>query len=149
MKDSDRYHSEIARHEAGHAIVAHVEGFEVEAIEFHPDGGSVYHAGPADLLDKGQNFVGVAMSYALICCAGKAASPNTDMSGADNEGLERAMWLGGFDRRWFYSDRAAFLELAIEIIDHHRDGLERVADALVRRGRLSGDEFREILTGEK
>ena len=115
MNDSDRH--KIALHEAGHAIIAFHEGFEVEAVELHADGGSTYITGPGDMLEKGTHPRLVATSCALVAVAGAAAS-DVPMSARDNADLKRAAWLRDFDLRFFYADRDTYLELARERLDN-------------------------------
>jgi hypothetical protein len=134
-----------ARHEAGHAVVAHHEGVEISEVCLDSDGGKIWHDPPAALLDKGRHYNSAAMSYALIAVAGHAAAPSRPMSGSDNDSLERALWLGGLDQGYYFAFRDVLVELAAEILDHHKDRVDRVADALIERGRLSGAELEELL----
>jgi hypothetical protein len=136
-----------AKHEAGHAIVAHARGVPVFSIELHAEGASIYHETPEILLDAGQDATRVSLTFALIAAAGEAAVPEGKMSGADNENLRRALWLGGWPEENFYAFRGALVEQAAEIIGEHQDALDRVAGALVERGMLSGREVTALIGG--
>ena len=134
----------IARHESGHAVCAHLEGFRVDSLELDPDGGQMFCVGPGDFLEAGLHPLDVGVKCALVAVAGAAVS-EVPMSAQDHADLERAFWLADFDRRLFYTDRQTFLQIAREQLAEHADKVDRVARALVERGRLSGDEFRELL----
>ena len=134
---------EIAIHEAGHAVVAYVLGVEVFDIAVYDSIGHCGHDLPATLLDAGMDAASVAFVFGKIACAGQAAS-SAPMSAEDNRGVEDAIWLSGLIMD-FFEARTAWLAQAKALVDTHREKIDLVATALVRRGRLSGDEFRAIL----
>ena len=137
-----------ARHEAGHAIVAHARGVAVQRIELSPNGdGCAWYEGPSELLDRGLDPTSVSFVYGLIAAAGRAASPETSYSANDNDNLSKAFWLCGLSDCDFDLFRQACFTRAGQLLAERADAVDRVAGALVERGYLGRDEFLELVGG--
>jgi hypothetical protein len=132
-----------AWHEAAHAVIAHVLGVKVFWLELHADGGETSFDTPDVLIERGKSALDAGMTYGKIAVAGAAAS-RVGMSGGDNQNLANALWLAGLDEDFFVV-RAALMDITSRLVHEHREAIERVATALVERGRLSGEEFRKIM----
>lgn len=135
---------EIAIHEAAHGVIADALGVEVFEIVADGSEGFCSYDCPSTLLDAGKDVVSVAFVFGKIAVAGEAAAPTVPMSHSDNLHAERALWLSGLNED-FYAVRAAWLSQAKKLTEIHRAKIDLVADALLKCGRLSGDEFRAIL----
>jgi hypothetical protein len=76
----------------------------------------------------------------MVSVAGEVAS-KVEMSAGDVEDLRRAVWLGELGD--FTSD------LARKRLDGRQATVDRIAEALMLRGCLSGDEFRQLLAEDE
>ena len=140
----------LARHEAGHGVVAHLLGVTVHSVELSKSGDGVcWHDGPSELLDLGRDATSTAITFGKIAAAGRAAAPSTDFSGNDNDGLRMAHWLCGLPDVTFFAFREAMLKRAADLLAENADKVGRVAEALLERGMLDGDEFRHLVEGTK
>ncbi len=147
-----------ARHEAGHAVVAHVLGVRVHAVTIEPaDGnlGKVTHAGTIDEATieamrelAPHQFVefqsirrGVAIAVAGALAAGDMAGCGPDFAHAQR----LAMNAHGGDERLGEAFLAYCAKFADTIVQGHQRQVGAVAAALLERKTLTGDEFREVL----
>ncbi|PDS31322.1 hypothetical protein [Rhizobium phaseoli] len=132
--------SNIALHEAGHALAALDHGIGV----LHVNRSEVILASPGDLLERGRHHGAIAIGYAVVALAGHAAAPETGLSKSDELLLEHAFFLGS------WSDppdelRRALLVLAENFVHSHREEIETLAIVLDERRSLPRAEIEEIL----
>jgi ATP-dependent Zn protease len=151
-----------AHHEAGHAVMAELCGEHVTAVEIVGDddrSGSVrslrFPPDPVDVVDP--NLPTAHIERRLLCLlAGPVAE---EMAGGRDDWAER----GGVEL-----DEAVRLALKVvhdchrvlpyleearthveTLLAQHWDAVERVAEALVERGSLGGDEVRRVLEARR
>lgn len=136
---------EIARHEAGHAVACYLLGVKVFSIEMIAGEGLVYHDGPDTLLGAGKDAASVGIVHGKIAVAGKAASPSTEYSATDNDGVRMAHWLSGIADVDWLTFRDACHDLVAKLLSEHEPKVACVAAAVMARGALSGDEFLKLI----
>lgn len=129
----------VALHEAGHAVLLTLDGGEVRAVALDPAGGGVHGRRwtPTSIL------AGIAVERVRGC--------RLHPAGMRRDGLRVMGWRE--DVRAYRRHRGSGrrlrtdLEAAEARVREHGDVIRRVADALLERGRLEGDEVRSILGG--
>ena len=130
----DRLRLEVAIHEAGHAVLARALGLRSGRATLRDhDGGARAYFIPGDSID------GV-----LAVLGGRAASLEL-LGVADEFGLlmadkfvQREPWYARIVRRQLIAQ-------ARDLVRKHRDAVERVADALLDRGTLTGREIDRLV----
>lgn len=134
--------SEVALHEAAHALAALGHGIGVLHVSINRR--EVGLESPGDLLERGHHHGAIAIGYAVIALAGHAAAPETGLSKSDELLLEHALFLGSWSHP---ADemRRAFSALAEHFVVAHRKEIENLANVLDQRRRLSGAELADLL----
>lgn len=132
--------SEVALHEAAHALAALDHGIRVLSIDL----GEVLVEPPGDCLERGHHHGAVAAGYAVIALAGQAAAPGTGLSKSDKQLLAHALFLGS------WSDPpdamlSALTALAEGFVLDHREKIEKLAVILDRRRDMTGAEVQSFL----
>ena len=128
----------LAVHEAGHAVVHLTQGTPVDSVELTGLRGSVQIGG-----DGTQWLEGVL------------AGPGAVTMLAERHGLTApadvvdAVWTGLFDFQMLYEQGCGeeierFISPADRLVAEHWRAIERVADAVLARGTLTGSEIAEL-----
>lgn len=163
---------QTAIHEAGHVVVAHLLGLACNEVALTRDEteetdeyGHVCHPHPAfgykcSSLRERQ---GILRDQSIADCAGLAAehvffgvpldaeneNSQFDFQNViqyEREGLRMRRGRGGYigdDATWRYISRQ--LAKAKKLVKDHRDTIQRFADTLVERKKLSSEEVKELL----
>jgi hypothetical protein len=127
----------IAHHEAGHAVVARALGLPIVEVAIDPTSGghNRYRASepPAGWTATNDGAVLFAGYLAEIrWCVG-------ELHGSDDDRAKAEQLIGeGLDARM--AER-----IASDILDRHGSDVERLADALIRNRRLTGEQIDELL----
>jgi ATP-dependent Zn protease len=144
----------IAYHEAGHAVVAHRLGVEVEHVTIVPDHTCHGHCAHADLFcARGHGSDRANLERAIqICLAGPLAQAwllrryfDRRRGGRQDydcaSGLARYLAGSAGEREFLrYQERRTQA-----LVDHLWSDIERVAQALLERDHLSGTEVKDII----
>lgn len=128
--DDDQARRRLARHEAGHGVVAWVLGANVESLGLNG------HAGETNISFNPTKEAGWKAE-----CAAMWGGVLADPGPAAFDSNELFLW---------WKDNPTFVDAARtaaqQVLAEHADAHERLAEALTERGRLSGAEVRAILT---
>ncbi len=134
--------SETALHEAAHCVAAFEYGISIHGVSL--DEAEVILESPGDYLEQGQHHGAVAAGYAIVALAGQAAAPKTGMSKSDQLLLQNAFFLGSWSEP-VAEMHGAFSALAALFVRDHRGKIERLAEVLDKRRRMSGAELADLL----
>jgi len=136
----------VATHEAGHVVVAHALGIPVRSVSII---GGIH--GCTELLhgvdDDEQAF---ALLYAGMLAERTDSLWNPALEGiwartADFETIEERWATMGLSRADEKAARVHVVEMVDEILERHRDKVERVAKALMQHRTLSGKRLSDLL----
>jgi ATP-dependent Zn protease len=126
----------VAWHEAGHAVIAAVLGSEIKTVSLND----------AIVLERPRHVtVDDGLNGAIIALAG----PITEMRRFNYKELERC-WASGWSgdlanaRQRYAGNLGEAFRRADHLLRRHWRAVERVADALLARGELSGAEVRRL-----
>ena len=163
---------QTAVHEAGHVVVGYLLGLACNGVALTHDEveetdtyGYVTHLNPAYSYEHGSLHERQRALHdeCIACCPGLAAehvffgvSLDTDNENSEcdfqsiieyeRNGLRIRGKRGGFsgdDATWRYIDRQ--LLKARKLVKRHRDTIQRMADILIKRKKLSAEEVEEVL----
>src|SRR5262249_1152265 len=131
-----------AFHEAGHAVIAHVLGAPVHHVTLQ-----------AAITPLQRATARCRWKRALIALAGPAAEDRFQRHApAEHAALWRSIWDGDARNAARYlgvdGDVVAAHRKAARLVREHWSAIERVADALAERGRLSGAEVGTLVGGD-
>ncbi|ODS02081.1 hypothetical protein AUC71_02415 [Methyloceanibacter marginalis] len=134
----------IPLHEASHACMAHLLGFELVEVTATDKGGECKDSGPAPLFARGLDHRAVGLREALVALAPIAV--NEELSSGDEACFARALWLACLPQREGLV-RRDLIALAREILRtrENRTAIAAVADQLSRRKYLTGREVAELI----
>ncbi|MBX5221427.1 hypothetical protein HJC04_14030 [Rhizobium sp. NLR8a] len=134
--------SDGSLHEAGHCVAALSYGIGVRRVCI--DAGEAVIEPCGIYLEQGRYHGAVALGYAVVALAGRAAAPTTSLSKSDELLLDQAIFLGSWAHPPDEMCRA-FSALANSFVLDHRKEIETLATILDRRRSMSGAEVEEII----
>jgi hypothetical protein len=136
---------ETSHHEAGHAILAHILGLEVQEIRVNADD----EGGGTDVCDCTGRLSFI--NQLALCFAGhqaqricKCLSPPGHPGGLDDR-VRAYQLLKDLSRRRAKALRMDGHQRAYDLLLPQKLAIEHVAQKLMECGKLSGDEFRELV----
>lgn len=138
----------IPIHEASHACMAHLLGFEIIEVTATGKRGECLDSGPAPLFARGLSHREVGVREALVALAPTAV--NEELSSGDQACFARALWLACLPEREGFV-RRNLIAFAKEILStrENRTAVAAVADQLNRRSYLTGREVAELIEATK
>lgn len=137
--------SHVAMHEAAHAVVSIALGTKVESIWLTEDGGGRCRFERFDdMVARGERTQHAAYCRAVAVLAGGLVCPSSPRSRAD-EAIARNMTAeaGASVEFWQRVERRA-----VRMVEQYRCDIFRVATALDRRRKLTGDQVANIMEGK-
>jgi len=138
----------VPLHEAAHACMAHLLGFELHAVWAEDGHGESVDCGPAGLFAEGFSHREVGVREALVSLAPIAVGE--EVSKGDLACFHRAVWLASLSEPERLIKRE-LTALAKEILctTANRMAVAAVADQLNRRRYLTGAEVVGIIDGTR
>lgn len=143
--------SHIARHEAGHFVVAMRQGHILDRVTIVPEGErtglAVSSAGPVFGGDRRR----MAMEQAVVFLAGPAAEgrlvDSISPSCLDNDAINARMQLSGVQDDEENRLMSCAEGWAQALVERWRVDIDRLAEVLIGRGSMTGDEVVELFGG--
>ena len=139
-----------AYHEAGHALIAYLEGVETEKVSTVPgeDSFGAYegiHRKASEVeLDDGHEFTDETAAKHMRITAAGAEAERLVFGGGELEGRDFDT-LADLAVRHPQIDQEEMMDQVLEMLRSNRKALDRLAESLLERGTLSGDEMEALL----